>query len=76
MIYDNIKELAEKRGLTIQELETLAGLSNGTIGKWRNTSPTVGNLKKVADILHVTVNRLIREKTCGEQGIPFQDIPR
>ncbi len=61
VIYNNIKELADKRGYSIRELERLSGLKNGAIGKWRKVSPRVNNLQNVADILGVTVNRLLKE---------------
>lgn len=62
MIYDNICRYAVKRELTIKRLEKKSGLKNGTIGKWRTSSPTVKNLQKVADALGVSVNTLLREE--------------
>ena len=60
MIFENIKELAEKKGFTIAELERTAGFQNGTIGKWKNHSPLVANLEKVAKVLGVPVSRLLK----------------
>lgn len=62
MIYDNVCRLAEKRGLTIQQLEKKAGLGNGVVCKWRTYTPRVRTLKAVADALGVTVNTLLREE--------------
>lgn len=59
MIYDNIKVLCEEQGLTVMALEQKAGLSNGTIGRWRTYNPGAIYLKKVADALGVTVDRLL-----------------
>ena len=59
-IYENIKEIADRKGLTIKDIETKAGLSNGSIGSWRESSPTVVNLSKVAKVLKVSINRLVR----------------
>lgn len=59
-IYENIKEIADHKGLTIKEVERRAGLSNGSIGSWRKVSPTIGGLVKVSTVLKVSVNRLIR----------------
>lgn len=61
MIYSNIKEIADKKGLTIQEIEIRAGLTNGIIGKWRNRSPRVDNLMAVAKVLGVSITRLLKE---------------
>ena len=70
MIYDNIfereiskvaRELHAKG--TINKLEEQAELSKGSVCKWgKSVSPTVKNIKKVADILGCTVDELITEK--------------
>lgn len=56
---NKIKEFASKKGLSIAEIEKRAGLANGTIGKWDNSSPTLKSLEKVADVLEISVKRLI-----------------
>lgn len=61
MVYDNIKRECEKRGMSITQLENKAGLANGTIGKWQKSSPTITNLKTVADILNVSVDWLLKD---------------
>lgn len=60
MIYENIKELADKKGIPISKLEEKSGLTNGTIAKWRTCEPGALKLKAVAKTLGVTVNRLLR----------------
>ena len=62
VIYDNIKEVADKKGLAIYEVEQRAGLANGVIGKWRTGYPRVDNLISVANALGVSVTRLLRER--------------
>lgn len=62
MIYDNVCRLAEKRGLTIQQLEKKAGVGNGVVCKWKTFTPRVKTLQKIADVLGVTVNTLLREE--------------
>lgn len=63
MIYENIRYYAKKRGISISELERQSGLSRGHIGKWESKSePTISTLQKVADVLGVTVNTLLRER--------------
>lgn len=59
MIYDNIKELCKKRGVSVSSVEKRAGLSNGAISKWNNASPTVDNLQAVAKVLKVKVDKLL-----------------
>lgn len=59
MIYDNIKELCKKRGVSVGSVEKEAGLSNGAISKWNNVSPTIDNLQAVAKVLKVKVDKLL-----------------
>ena len=65
VIYDNVVELAAKKNMTIMRVEREAGLANGTIGKWktRASDPQLKSIVAVADVLGVTVNRLLREST-------------
>lgn len=60
-IYENVSHLANKKGLSVSELERRAGLSKGAISKWRDSSPTVENLLKVAQALSVSIGRLLKE---------------
>ena len=61
MIIDNIQRIADEKGLSIRSIERKAGLSNGTISKWDDHSPTVDNLTAVASVLKVSVNKLLKE---------------
>lgn len=61
MICENIKELADKKGMSIAAVERAAGLANGTIGKWERSSPTIRSLQLVANVLDVSVSRLVKE---------------
>lgn len=62
MLYENIKQHAKKKGMTITELENRAGLSRGHISKWKKNVPKIDSLQKVADVLGVTVNTLLKER--------------
>lgn len=55
MIYEKIKELAEKNGISIAALEKKLGIGNGTIRKWNEVSPTLENISKVARYFEVSV---------------------
>ena len=61
-IYQNIKKLAKEKRVPVYMLENAAGLSSGSICKWDSVSPSVNNLKKVADILGTTVDELIKDQ--------------
>lgn len=57
-IYDNVRAAADAAGKTISDVEREAGLSNGTIGKWRIFKPRVDRLLRVARVLNVDINEL------------------
>lgn len=59
MNLEKIRQLCKERDTTITELEKAVGMGNGAIGKWRTSSPTVKNLKAVADYLGVSVDYLL-----------------
>lgn len=59
MIYDKIKEICKSKNISITQLEKAAGLSNGAISKWNDSSPTVDKLQSVAKILRIKVDRLL-----------------
>ena len=61
MIYERIKDIASQKNISIAALEKKAGLSNGTIGKWRSSAPNVDSLIKVAKALNVSLNTLTKE---------------
>lgn len=61
-VYDNICILAKREGISINSIEKTAGLSTGSLCKWNTVSPTVRSLKKVAEVLAVPVEELLREK--------------
>ncbi len=62
MIYKNIADLCKKSGISIAGLEKLVGLGNGTIGRWRESSPSIASVKAVADYFGVSIDALIKEE--------------
>lgn len=54
-----IKYKAAEQGLTIQALEKASGLSNGSISKWKNSSPKSEALARVADCLGCSTDYLL-----------------
>lgn len=60
LVIENVKYYAEKRGLTIQELEAKAKVGNGTIGKWSEKNrPTLKTIEKLAVALNVSPKTLL-----------------
>lgn len=61
MIYENISAICKERGISIAKLERSAGLGNATIQGWKSGGPRASTLKRVADVLGVTVDELMKE---------------
>lgn len=61
--YDKVKAIAEAQGKKIARVEVEAGIANGTISGWKNGKPLAETLKKVADILKVSMVDLLPEET-------------
>lgn len=61
MLYQNIVVLCKGKGISIAKLEKETGLGNGTVGRWEKSSPSVENVKKVADYFEVSVDYLISQ---------------
>ena len=59
MIYDKIKKICGQIGVSIAFVEREAGLRNGTIQNLKKSSPTVDNLKAVANVLGIQIEKLI-----------------
>lgn len=58
-LYDKVKKLADEQNLTIAAIEAAAGVANGTIAGWKTSRPFADTLKKVADVLKVSIEDLI-----------------
>ena len=59
LIYDKIKEICKSKGISVASVEKEAGLSNGTISKWKKSTPTHDRLEKLAGYFGVTSKYLM-----------------
>lgn len=57
--FERIKQTAKNRGLTLNQLNDKANLKNNIIYSWKTKTPSVENVKKVADVLGVSVDYLL-----------------
>jgi transcriptional regulator with XRE-family HTH domain len=64
-VYDRIKELAEKRKMTVSEVENALGMGTNSLYAWRKKIPNGASLEKAADYFGVTVDYLL-----GREDIP------
>lgn len=58
-MYERIRVLCKEFGYTIQTLEKMASISNGTIGKWQKSYPRADYLQRVAKVLNTTSDYLV-----------------
>ena len=59
MLFERVKELCKKRGISISELENRIGFGKNSIYKWKTQSPKRETLQKVADYFHVSTDYLL-----------------
>lgn len=70
-ILERIQELASERDVSIKRIERECGMGNGTIRKWGTQSPSIENVRKVANYLHVSLSCLIDEEDVGKNLTGF-----
>ena len=59
-LYERIRMLCEKKGISIAKLENDCGFANSTIKKWKSTStPGVDKIKVIARYFGVTVDYIL-----------------
>ena len=78
MLLENIKHLCKKNGETLSSLEKELGFGKGTISRWAKNSPSIENVRKVADHFGVSVDCLIADsdlRTNGHLTIYNGDLP-
>lgn len=66
-VFDRIEQLRKTQNLSQGKLEKELGFSNGSISKWRNSTPTYERLQKVADYFGVSVDYLMTGETPAEK---------
>ena len=62
-LFLKVKNLAAQKNLRLSELERRLNFSNGQIGKWKNSKPSIDKVQQVADYFDVSIDYLLdREK--------------
>ena len=65
-VYERIESLRKERKLSQGKLEKELGFSNGSVSKWKNSTPTMERLQKIADYFGITVDYLMTGKESDE----------
>lgn len=58
-MFEKIKSLCSKNGISITQLEKKLSLGKGTICNWKNATPGVDKLQKVAEFFGVNIQYLV-----------------
>lgn len=58
-VFDRVKLLAEKQGLSIVQLEEKLHFGRNSLYSWKKKTPNGDRLKKVADFFHVSTDYLL-----------------
>ncbi|MEE6705828.1 helix-turn-helix transcriptional regulator [Weissella confusa] len=58
-VIERIKEISKKRGWNLQKTAMEAGIGINTIYKWKNQTPKIDAISKVANVLGVSVDYLL-----------------
>ena len=65
-LYERIETLRKSRNISQGKLEKELGFSNGSISKWKNSTPTPERLQKLADYFDVPLSYLLSGKSDEE----------
>lgn len=67
MIYQNIKKIADEKGISIRKIELETGITPSSIYHWNEVKPSVDKVAKVAKYLGVSVEELLEVE--NENGV-------
>ncbi|MFR2663580.1 MAG: helix-turn-helix domain-containing protein [[Clostridium] scindens] len=62
-LVDKIRTLAKQMDMSLPQLEVELGLGNGTISRWKTSSPNTDKLQKIADYFNVSMDYLLDRET-------------
>lgn len=66
VLYANIKEYCAQLGISISQLEKELHFGTGTIGKWKQSFPSIEKVIAVAQFFHVSIDEICGLKKEGE----------
>lgn len=58
-VFDRIKELSDKRGISLQKAAVEMGFSENLFYQWKNSQPKADRLERVADYFGVSTDYLL-----------------
>lgn len=67
-LYENIRDIAKTKGLSINRLEQELGFARSSINKFNKNTPSVEKLQQIAERLNVTVDNLMTGNVVDENN--------
>ena len=59
ILYQRIKELCKQRDITLSELAKAVGVSDTVFRTWKESSPSIDKVRRIAEYFHVSTVYLI-----------------
>lgn len=59
-VYDNVKQIAHQKGISLQQIATKANLSTNSIYGWQKNTPRPSTVAAVAAVLDVSVSDIVK----------------
>lgn len=72
--FERVKNLATHKGLSMRQVNELAGLGKGSIYHWKDKSPSINAVSKVAKVLHVSTDYLLGNTDDMSESPSIHDI--
>lgn len=67
-LYENIRDIAKTKGLSINRLEQELGFARSSINKFNKNTPSIEKLQQISERLDVTVDNLMTGDVVGENS--------
>jgi len=62
MMYEKIKAFCDKVGISVQQFETICGVSSGYVAKLKRSEPGVRTAKRIAEVMGITIEELMKDE--------------
>lgn len=74
-MYDRIEGLRKTKKISQGRLEKELGFSNGSVSKWKNSTPTMERMQKLADYFGVSISYLVTgNEEDKEQNLTGEEV--
>ena len=73
-VFDRVKNLADKRGMSIADVEEKVGMGKNAIYKWKRQNAATDKLELVADYFDVSIDYLLGRTEKSKESEPDKDL--